>query len=115
MSHSHAGPTQGAGLDRGNPLAIAALVVGILALLALVVFPLALVLGIAAIVLGVLGRRRVKAGARHGGLALGGIILGAISTLIALLITVGLVAFFGDDDNRRELEREIERQEQMQQ
>ena len=112
MSHSHAAhPPAG----RANPLAIAALVVGILSILALIFFPLALVLGIAAIILGVLGRKRVRTGARQGGLALAGIILGAISTLLAILAIAGLVALFSDDDTQREFERELERQEQQQQ
>ena len=112
MSHSHAAHTSA---DRGNPLAIAALVVGILSILALIFFPLALALGIAAIILGVLGRKRVRTGAKHGGLALAGIITGAIATLLALLAIVGLVALFSDDDTQKEFERELERQEQQQQ
>ena len=101
--------------DRGNTVAIVGLVVGIVPLLlAIPFFPLGLVLGIVAIVLGVMGRRKVKRGetARGGGPARAAIIIGALATLLALLVVVGLVAIFSDDDVQNEIEREQQRQEQ---
>lgn len=106
-----------AGAEAGNPLAIASLVVGILALiLAILFFPLGLILGILAIVLGVMGRKRVKQGQTHkgAGAALAGIITGALATALALLVTVGLVALFSNDETRQEFDRELQRQQQQQ-
>ena len=107
-----------AGAESGNPLAIVSLVVAILALiLAILFFPLGLILGILAIVLGVMGRKRVKQRQTHkgSGLALAGIIVGALATALALLVTVGLVALFSNDDTRKQFDQELKRQQQQQQ
>ncbi|CAN5251915.1 hypothetical protein BH24ACT10_BH24ACT10_01640 [soil metagenome] len=77
-----------------NGLGIAALVLGVLGLLTswLVVGGL---LGIVAIVLGFIGRGRAKRGeATNGGMALAGIITGALAVLVAALVVVGAVALF---------------------
>jgi hypothetical protein len=77
-------PAAGSG---SNPMAIVALVLGILSILTACFWFVAAPLGIAAIVLGFLGRGKAKRGqARQGGLALAGIITGAIG----LLLTIGL-------------------------
>ncbi len=71
-----------------NGLGIAALVLGILALLT-GFFLLGGLLGIIAIILGFIGRGRAKRGeATNGGMALAGIITG----LLGLLITIGIIA-----------------------
>jgi lysylphosphatidylglycerol synthetase-like protein (DUF2156 family) len=80
-------------------MAVAALILGIVALVfsfipflgAFVAFPL----GIVAIILGVLGRSRAKQGAAGGGLAMGGIILGAVALLISMLWVIGATIFAG--------------------
>ncbi|MBC7290107.1 MAG: DUF4190 domain-containing protein [Actinotalea sp.] len=71
---------------RTNPLAVTALVVGILGLL---VFPL--VLSPVALVLGIVGVLQVRRTGEQGtGLAVAGIVLGAVGTLVSL----ALVALF---------------------
>jgi Domain of unknown function (DUF4190) len=79
-------PPAGPVPQRDNGFAIAALVLGILGF----VFPL--VCGIPAIVFGVLGRARAKEGAPNGGLALAGLILGIVSTvLVAVIIALAFI------------------------
>jgi len=78
-----------------NGLGVAGLVFGILALLTCWIPIVGLVLGIVAIVLGALGRSRVKKmQATNGGVALTGLILGVLSTLVNIAITV-LAFVFG--------------------
>jgi hypothetical protein len=80
-----------------NGLGIAALVLGILALLT-GLFLIGGAFGIAAIVLGVLGRGRAKRGeATNGGMALAGIILGVLSLLLTVLVLVGVASLFGSE------------------
>ena len=76
---------------RRNGLGIAALVLGILALLTGLVF-IGGLLGLIAIVLGFLGRGRVKRGeADNGGMAIAGIVLGVIGIVLAgLALAAGL-------------------------
>lgn len=90
------GQQSGTGPKR-NGLGIAALVVGILSLLGLLLVFGGL-LGVVAIVLGVLGRSRVKKGeADNGGMAIAGIVLGAVALVLsAILLAVGAAFFFSD-------------------
>ena len=75
-----------------NGLGIAALVLGILALLTGLFF-VGAAFGLAAIVLGVLGRGRAKRGqATNGGMALAGIVLGVLGLLLTALAAFGLVS-----------------------
>ena len=77
-----------------NGLGIAALVLGILALLT-ALFVVGGAFGIAAIVLGFLGRGRAKRGeATNGGMALAGIVLGVLSLLLTVLVLVGVASLF---------------------
>ncbi|MBB2990601.1 heme/copper-type cytochrome/quinol oxidase subunit 2 [Mycolicibacterium iranicum] len=81
-----------------NGLGTASLVVGIVSLFTLFG---GVVLGVVAVVLGFLGRGRVARGeATNGGVALAGIVLGALSIVvsIALIVVVGIfgVAFFNE-------------------
>ncbi len=81
-----------------NGLSIAALVLGILALITSVtVFGGGVLLGIIAIVLGFVGRSRAKKGhATNGGVALAGIITGAIGLVLSMvLVLVGAALFLG--------------------
>jgi hypothetical protein len=78
-----------------NGLGIAALVLGILALVTFL-FTLGIggiVFGIVAIILGVLGRKRAKRGeATNGGMSLAGVILGVLG-LLGGIATAALIAF----------------------
>ena len=73
-----------------NGLGIAALVLGVLALLSSL-FVVGGLLGLVAIVLGVLGRGKAKRGeATNGGMAMAGIVLGVLSVIIsAVVVAVG--------------------------
>ncbi len=78
-----------------NGLGIAALVLGILALLSTITIVGGLLFGLIAIILGIIGRGRVKRGeADNGGMALAGIILGAISMVLSIVFIVAGVALF---------------------
>ena len=87
----------GSGHGSRNGFGIAALVLGILALLT-GLFVIGGLLGIAAIVLGVLGRGRAKRGqATNGGMALAGIILGVLGLLLSVLVVVGAASLFNSE------------------
>lgn len=73
---------------RSNGIAIAALVVGILAVLAIITIIGGVVLGLVAIVLGAIGLAKAGRLRSGRGLAIAGIVLGAL----AVIISVGLVA-----------------------
>ena len=78
-----------------NGLGVAALVVGILALLAFWVPFLGVILGIVALVLGIIGRKRAKSGeASNGGMALAGIITGIVGAVLSITYTTILVVAF---------------------
>ena len=81
-----------------NGLGIAALVLGILGLLTSI-FVVGGVLGLVAIVLGVMGLGRVKRGeATNRGMAIAGIVLGALAVLLAALVGFGLATFLNSDE-----------------
>ncbi len=88
----------GAPTGRRNGLGTAALVVGVLAVVAAVTVVGGVVLGLVAVVLGALGRGRVKRGqADNGGSALAGIVLGVIAVVAsAALIAFGLSVLNSD-------------------
>ena len=85
-----------------NGLGVAALVLGVLAVLT-GFFVIGGLLGVVAIILGFLGRGRAKRGeATNGGMALAGIILGLIGVLLtALVIAIG-ASFLGEFGNLTE-------------
>ena len=88
-SGGYGAPPPGSGVAPRNGLGIAALVLGLLALFSSWTVVGGILFGLLAIVLGVIGRGRAKRGeANNGGLALAGIILGALG----LLISIGLIA-----------------------
>lgn len=100
MTRSDEGPTAYPGGDEPPPateskggFAIAALVLGIVAIVTSFTAIGGIVCGIAAVILGIVGRRRAKAGGGGGaGLATAGIVTGVVGlALTALLITIGLV------------------------
>ena len=94
------------GVQKNNGMAIAALIVGILAMLAIITIVGGVFLGVIAIILGILGIRSAKKiagpGARKG-MAIAGIVLGTIASLLSvvfLLVGVGLVStFVGECDH----------------
>ena len=87
-------PGYGAGPTPTNGLAIAALVLGILALLTFFTIFGGILLGLLAIVLGAIGVSKSKQLNGSGkGLAIGGIVTGVIGALLSLLIVGGLFAF----------------------
>ena len=77
-----------------NGLGLAALVVGLISLPASVTIIGGIILGITAIILGFVARGRVRRGeADNGGVALSGIVLGALGTLLSIvMIVVAVVA-----------------------
>jgi len=81
-----------AGGNRSNPMAVVALVLGILSILACLFWFISAPLAIAAIVLGVLGSRKAKAGAGQGGLAKAGLITGIIGLLLSIAVAVATIA-----------------------
>ncbi|MBA2472806.1 MAG: DUF4190 domain-containing protein [Pseudonocardiales bacterium] len=98
MSYGQNPPGFGQGSGYGAPGApprngfgIAALVLGLLALVLCWTIVGGIVFGILALIFGLLGRARAKRGqATNGGLSVAGIVLG----VIGLLLTIGLVALF---------------------
>ncbi|OLZ62824.1 hypothetical protein AVW11_21860 [Streptomyces amritsarensis] len=88
-----------------NGFGITALVLGILAVVGCITSFIAVALGIGAVVFGALGRGKANRGeADNGGMALAGIILGAIGIALGLLMLVAMFAPFLDggwDDGPR--------------
>ncbi|MEU2438543.1 DUF4190 domain-containing protein [Streptomyces rubradiris] len=79
-----------------NGMGTASLVLGILADVGFLAWPLALVLGILAIVFGALGRGKAKRGeATNPGVALAGLICGATGVVLALIVFAALIAALG--------------------
>ncbi|HVM26554.1 MAG TPA: DUF4190 domain-containing protein [Mycobacteriales bacterium] len=78
-----------------NGLGIAALVVGVLSLPAAFTIIGGVVLGLLAIVLGLVGRGRAKRGeADNGGMALAGVVLGALGVVLSVVLVAAGVALF---------------------
>lgn len=81
-----------------NGLGTAALVLGVLSLVTWFLF-IGGVFGIVAVVLGVLGRGRARRGeASNGGMALAGLITGAVGILLTILVIVGVAALFNTEE-----------------
>jgi hypothetical protein len=81
----------GGGSQRTDGVAIAALVVGILAILMSWIPVLGAIVGVTALVLGLVGRSRIKkSGAGGNGMAVTGIATG----IVAILINIAILAFF---------------------
>ena len=86
----------GYGRQAKNGMGIAALVLGIIGLLSSF-FLVGGLFGLLAVIFGVMGRGRAKRGeATNGGMALAGLILGALALAIALFVGV-IIAMFADD------------------
>jgi hypothetical protein len=87
---------------RRNGLGVAALVLGILALLTSITLVGGIVLGLAAVVLGVLGRGRVqRREADNGGVATAGIVLGVLGIVVSAAIIALGVSIFNSDSGKK--------------
>lgn len=106
------GPTSATPRQQSNGVAIAALVCGILALLLSwipVVNVLALVLGIVAVISGVVGIRRAnRPGVGQKGLAIGGLVTGALGALLSAAILLAFASVVTDPQFREPFERILE-------
>ena len=81
-----------------NGFGVAALVLGILSLVTWFLFVGGL-FGVIAVVLGVIGRGRAKRGeANNGGMALAGLITGAVGVLLTILVIVGVAALWNSEE-----------------
>jgi hypothetical protein len=89
------------GGPKRNGLGIAALVLGVLALLGSFTIVFGFILGVVAIVLGLMGRGRARSGqADNGTMAVVGAVLGALAIVLsAVFIAIG-VAIFNSDSGR---------------
>jgi len=87
---------------RRNGLGVAALVLGILAVVCSITVVGGVLLGLLAIVLGALGRGRARRGeADNGGVALAGLLLGAVGLLLSVaLIALGLSVLNSDQGQK---------------
>jgi hypothetical protein len=79
----------------GNGIAIAALVLGIIAIPLVCFWYISLPCAILAIIFGVVGRGAAKKGAPRGGMATAGLVCGLIAILLWILVIAGCLAFLG--------------------
>ncbi len=88
------------GAQPRNGFGVAALVLGIIAVVGCTTSFLAIGLGIAAVVLGVVARGKARRGeATNGGMGLAGIILGAIGIVLgAAIVVIGVIGYLEDRD-----------------
>lgn len=96
------GSPMGPPAGRRNGFGVAAMILGILAVLgSIVVFP-GLVLGVLAIVFGLLGRGRTRRKeADNGGQALTGVICGAVAVVLSAGLLVGVILVLQSDSGKR--------------
>ncbi|MFC5657598.1 DUF4190 domain-containing protein [Streptomyces nogalater] len=79
-----------------NGMGTASLVLGILADISCLAWPLALVLGVLAVIFGALGRGKAKRGeATNPGVALAGLICGATGIVLVLIVFAVMIAVYG--------------------
>ncbi|WP_392962271.1 hypothetical protein [Streptomyces sp. LN245] len=82
-----------------NGLGTAGLVLGIIAAVLFVVWPLAIVLGVLAVIFGLIGGAKARRGeATNPGQALAGVICGAVGLVLAVGVFVLIIVFAADDD-----------------
>ena len=83
-----------------DPVAVLALVLGLLGLVLVFAPVLGLVAPIAALVLGLVGRSRIRRSGRSGrGAATSGVVIGSIGLALSLIVTVTSVALLSDPDS----------------
>ncbi|MBW3641898.1 MAG: DUF4190 domain-containing protein [Actinobacteria bacterium] len=84
-----------------NGMGVAALVLGIIALLISWIPILGAALAVLALIFGILGLKKARRGqATNQGMAVAGIVLGGIALAIGLLVTIAGVALFNSDEFR---------------
>ncbi|MFD3325669.1 DUF4190 domain-containing protein [Streptomyces sp. NPDC058701] len=114
---THHAPAPAAGPATGrNGLAVAALVTGIASLLLLWLWFVGIPLALVAIGLGIAALRRARGGAGGRGMAISGLVLGAVTVVIAgLLVAVGVSILNSDEgkDLRSCLDNAQTQQEQQ--
>lgn len=88
-----------AGGRRGNGLAVAALILGVLAILLFWTVVGGVVLGLLALVLGIIGARRARGGrAPHGVMSIVGAVLGALGLIAsAVILAIGASILNSDE------------------
>ena len=85
-----------------NGLGTAALVVGIVAILAVISIIGGILLGVVALILGIVARGRVRRGeATNGGAALAGIILGAAAVVLSIGLVAAGVSLLNSDSGKK--------------
>lgn len=85
-----------------NGFGVAALVLGILALISFFTVVGGIVLGLLALVFGILGRKRAKRGeANNGGMALAGAITGGIGLVLTIGYLVVIAVFLNSDSGKK--------------
>ncbi|MFF2524645.1 DUF4190 domain-containing protein [Streptomyces liangshanensis] len=83
-----------------NGMGVAALVLGIVALVIGCIWGIGIILGILALIFGIVGRRRARRGeANNGGVALAGIILGSVATVLGALFLALIIWVVTTDDS----------------
>ncbi|MEU0135496.1 DUF4190 domain-containing protein [Streptomyces sp. NPDC006296] len=83
-----------------NGLGIAALVLGIIAVVGFCMWGMGIILGVLALIFGIIGRGRAKRGeATNGGMALAGIILGSVSIVISAVFLGFLIWAVANDES----------------
>ncbi|KPC83737.1 MULTISPECIES: DUF4190 domain-containing protein [Streptomyces] len=83
-----------------NGLGIAAMVLGIIAVVGFCMYGLGVVLGVLALIFGIIGRGRARRGeASNGGMALAGIILGSIGIVISAVFLGFIIWAIANDES----------------
>ncbi|MEU4168192.1 DUF4190 domain-containing protein [Streptomyces sp. NPDC026665] len=84
-----------------NGLGTAGLVLGIIAAVLFIVWPLAIVLGVLAVIFGLIGGAKARRGeATNPGQALAGVICGAVGLVLAVVVLVLVIVNASDEDRR---------------
>ncbi|MFE3208053.1 DUF4190 domain-containing protein [Streptomyces niveus] len=84
---------------RSNPLAVAALVLGIIACLLFWTIAGGILLGLLAVVLGIMGIRRARGGrAPHRTMSIVGVVLGALGLVVSTVLVVIGVSLLNSDE-----------------
>jgi hypothetical protein len=82
-----------------NGMGTAGLVLGIIAAILFVLWPLSIVLGVLAVIFGLIGRAKARRGeATNPGQALAGVICGAVGLVLAVGVFVLIIVFASDGD-----------------
>ncbi|WP_069170429.1 DUF4190 domain-containing protein [Streptomyces griseus] len=92
-----------------NGLGVAAMVLGIIAVVGFCMWGFGIILGILALIFGIIGRGRAKRGeATNGGMALAGIILGSVSIVISAIFLGFLIWAIANDESGSDYEYDYE-------